>query len=632
VTKKPPKRVAPKSSSPTGRSDPSRTGGLRSKFSNEVRLLFQALKDDVSGFLLGDTGGLLTANAQWDESKFKRDHGKFSSTGGASGTDQGHVGSDGKASDGGDPGKGGGSAEADKAAEGIIGKGKALIASLMSSLDKSTANAPVIGWVNTAVKKAGELTTQLYGFLEKRYGRATAITIFASGTVIAWGITLGSAATLGYPIAFPGMGTVSCLPALAIAETYKRIKGMTGNTFDPTKHPKGARGRFTKALIDPKYAQAYDHLSLPELIKTRDDLQRSIQQETAAQGTNLRGEVASANRKELFKQLNAVEERFEEMRRLTGNASGQPHQSAPPPGTQTARPVGLPPGKVEALGEKLVRSVMAKFAGWVKETALSLPSSETTVNRSEGEVWTGDSGRKFTMVRIDGHLHSVPYKDKTGEDGDGSGGSEEPVFSPAENQRSWDDERQKNWAGVLDETRASWGTRTDDQRAAIASYVGHGFKEINRQARGEAEPSADVQRSVDALESAQAQAPRLSTPATVYRSIVVPPAAHDQIMTKIRDAADTGQPFVMRGFVSASGNPEIASDFSRGGGLGDKPIRFEILASHGLTTPEEDWAEGECEMILPRDSSFNVHDVVDTVDHRGRPIQVVQLKQIAGGG
>jgi len=317
VSKKPPKRAT----KPTvtgvqlrpGHADPSRTGGLRSKFSNEVRLLFQALKDDVSGFLLGDTGGLLTANAQWDETKFKRDHGKFSSKGGSGGDDQGDVGQ---------VGTGGATsipAEADKVADGIIGKGKSLIAGLISSLDKATENQPVIGWVNTAAKKAGELTTQLYGFLEKRYGRATAITIFASGTVIAWGITLGSAATLGYPIAFPGMGTVSCLPALAIAETYKRIKGMTGNATEDA----------------------------------------------------------------------------------------------------TSDGVVLPPEKVKALGEKLVRSVMGKFAGWVKETAPLLPSSEPTANRSEGEIWTGISGRKFTMVRIDGHLHAVPYKAKPGEEGHG---------------------------------------------------------------------------------------------------------------------------------------------------------------------------------------------------------------------
>ncbi len=94
----------------------------------------------------------------------------------------------------------------------------------------------------------------------------------------------------------------------------------------PKKASKPKKSKYLKRELDPKYANAYDHMSLPEVIKLRGELGRSIElEERATQGGGLRSEVAEANRRELRKQLNAVEERFEALRRKhEGKSYGRP--------------------------------------------------------------------------------------------------------------------------------------------------------------------------------------------------------------------------------------------------------------------------------------------------------------------
>jgi hypothetical protein len=121
---------------------------------------------------------------------------------------------------------------ADKKADSLIARGKAALAELMKMLDESTADRPVLNWVNAAVKWAGEKTRALYGLLESRYGQKTAMGVFASGTVVAWGVTGASYALTGVPLAFPGMGTICMLPGLAAAELYKRLRGAAQMALD----------------------------------------------------------------------------------------------------------------------------------------------------------------------------------------------------------------------------------------------------------------------------------------------------------------------------------------------------------------------------------------------------------------
>ncbi len=83
----------------------------------------------------------------------------------------------------------------------------------------------------------------------------------------------------------------------------------------PKKVAKPKKSKYLKRFLDPKYEHAYDNLSMSDVIKTRGELERSIAQERgAASGGGLRSEVAEANARELQKQLNAVEERYEVLR------------------------------------------------------------------------------------------------------------------------------------------------------------------------------------------------------------------------------------------------------------------------------------------------------------------------------
>lgn len=122
------------------------------------------------------------------------------------------------------------------------------------------------------IKRAGEVGTwlkaqagKLFKKLEARYGRKTALAIFTSGQVLAWGATAAGAAA-GIPVVVPSVAAM--LPGAAMAEVAKQV-GQTPDYAVPTGNETAshewAAGVVLETLTDLLVANAPLRLSPEKL-------------------------------------------------------------------------------------------------------------------------------------------------------------------------------------------------------------------------------------------------------------------------------------------------------------------------------------------------------------------------------
>ena len=105
-----------------------------------------------------------------------------------------------------------------QAATGRIAAFKAGLAKLPAA-----AAAPLL----KAKAALGGITKKVYGKLEARYGKKTAVACMASGQVLGWG-SMGVGAAFGVPLVLPGASLWGSLPAVALAEAFHQVKGAFG--------------------------------------------------------------------------------------------------------------------------------------------------------------------------------------------------------------------------------------------------------------------------------------------------------------------------------------------------------------------------------------------------------------------
>jgi predicted ABC-type ATPase len=150
-------------------------------------------------------------------------------------------------------------------------------------------------------------TKVIYGKLESRYGRKTALAIFASGQAIAWGAAAAGAAA-GTPVWIPS--AVAMAPGAALAEIVRQAKKLKG----PVPEPPGAAQPSAETTIPqegqnpkptPEGEKSYVDQAMVNLAKTSRTasgvVDTSASKEKAGKtAEGLTGDVAAENAKKNF--------------------------------------------------------------------------------------------------------------------------------------------------------------------------------------------------------------------------------------------------------------------------------------------------------------------------------------------
>jgi hypothetical protein len=120
------------------------------------------------------------------------------------------------------------------------------IQAFMQTAKKAFAKAGAAG------KALKAKTQEKYKAMEARYGRKTALAIFASGQAFGWGLMGVGQLTAGVPLYIPGSTYLGMLPAIAIAELHYRIKHRLAE---------GAEAELSQHEIDELGQQLYQEIA-----------------------------------------------------------------------------------------------------------------------------------------------------------------------------------------------------------------------------------------------------------------------------------------------------------------------------------------------------------------------------------
>jgi len=144
------------------------------------------------------------------------------------------------------------------------------------------------------------------------------------------------------------------------------------------------------------------------------------------------------------------------------------------------------------------------------------------------------------------------------------------------------------------------------QRRAVEGYTAENYKEINANLRDGRDISPQMAAARDDVRAAiQAQQP-FPEPVLAWRGLrVEDPKAAADLTNRLRDLLLTGQPLTMRGVVSTTLDPSIATTGSFGADQAGG-FTFEIRARKGLYVDEVSANEGERELLLDHGSKFRV--------------------------
>jgi hypothetical protein len=157
---------------------------------------------------------------------------------------------------------------------------------------------------------------------------------------------------------------------------------------------------------------------------------------------------------------------------------------------------------------------------------------------------------------------------------------------------------------------------SQEQKQAIARYTGIGYQPMNYFVRGKGSGSAEIKACVANLDEAFKGA-ALKAPMTIFRGI-----SRHSAKELFGSELHTGHVFQDKGFVSTSASKGFAENWR-----GNKGIVLEIAAEKG--TPAIDVhklsssGEHEREILLPRDSKFEVVSVKIPIDQTTDRIHVV---------
>jgi hypothetical protein len=161
-----------------------------------------------------------------------------------------------------------------------------------------------------------------------------------------------------------------------------------------------------------------------------------------------------------------------------------------------------------------------------------------------------------------------------------------------------------------------WGPKlTSEETAAISHYTGSGSTSINNYLRGKGSHSsqATIKTYSDRISSALAKAPTPPPPELVWRGM----GYHGS--DALANAVAPGDIIKLRGFQSASIDPEFASGWSGGSG-----VLFEIQPKAGAYVQHISNHKSEKEFIMPHDRQYVVHGVKH-LSIGGSTRKVVQL-------
>lgn len=142
---------------------------------------------------------------------------------------------------------------------------------------------PVLKQLKAASKWCQKKTSQLYGALEARYGRKTAIACMASGQAFGWGAT-GVGAVLGVPIYIPGSTIVGALPAVAVAETYLQLRRLVKRGAAKSHDPDAPAERVNVRELGEQLARDLEEAYKDWLAENREEMLAAFQPGREAKG------------------------------------------------------------------------------------------------------------------------------------------------------------------------------------------------------------------------------------------------------------------------------------------------------------------------------------------------------------
>jgi hypothetical protein len=157
---------------------------------------------------------------------------------------------------------------------------------------------------------------------------------------------------------------------------------------------------------------------------------------------------------------------------------------------------------------------------------------------------------------------------------------------------------------------------SDEQKQAIARYTGNGYHPMNDLVRGKGTGSSEIKEHVANLDAAFKGA-ALKEPMTIFRGI-----SRNSAKELFGSDLHAGHQFQDKGFVSTSTSKGFAENWK-----GNKGIVLEIAAEKG--TPAIDVhklsssGQHEREILLPRDSKFEVVSVKIPIDQSNDRIHIV---------
>jgi capsid protein len=203
-----------------------------------------------------------------------------------------------------------------------------------------------------------------------------------------------------------------------------------------------------------------------------------------------------------------------------------------------------------------------------------------------------------------------------------------PAGRPAAGFPPADQNRQKTGAQLdkldRDLREQTNGHLNASQRAAIKSYTGDAYTQINAEVRAGVTDGKQAEK-IGQLHKALDGAPTLEKPVMVYRGMSLPEGAHAELTAKLKEAHATGGTVTMSGFLSTSTDVSVAREFSKGSG---KSMLFEIKATKGVAAPPTS-KYAEREFLLGDKSKFRVAGRKNVaIDRGGTLATVVQLEQV----
>lgn len=167
---------------------------------------------------------------------------------------------------------------------------------------------------------------------------------------------------------------------------------------------------------------------------------------------------------------------------------------------------------------------------------------------------------------------------------------------------------------------------TDEERQHIREYTKMGFREVRDYLNGhplhsedeEYDVSDETRKNLDTqiehLDSALAKAPKPREPRTLYRGMVSPWSANEDVVGWVSEKFPIGSVVNHASYMSTSLHMQVAKKFT--GITEGRGFIMEIVSSSGaaLNYETSDYGESEREILLPRNSSFKVVSITPDVE------------------